>query len=145
MIWLISLHCLASFWMTAVIFFVQIVHYPLFLNVPFEARVAYGQAHQKAISWIVIPAMLIELGTFMALFSQLWQQWLFVLSGLFLLGIWLSTFLLQVPCHAKMLSDPQDVVLHRLVNTNWIRTLLWTLKTCAWAYMIGDLYLKGLL
>ena len=139
MIWLISIHFLASFWMTAVIFFVQIVHYPLFLKLPFEARIAYGQAHQKAISWIVIPAMLIELGTFLALFFQLWPQWLFVLSGLLLLGIWLSTFLLQVPCHAKMLQDPQDAVLQRLVNTNWIRTLFWTAKTFLWACLLWNL------
>ena len=46
--------------MMAVIWFVQIVHYPLFKLVPYNERVMYAQKHQQWISWIVMPAMLIE-------------------------------------------------------------------------------------
>jgi hypothetical protein len=51
------------------------------------------------------------------------------LLGLTLLaGIWASTFFLQVPCHLK-LSTGWDAATHRfLVQSNWIRTVLWTAR-----------------
>jgi hypothetical protein len=45
-----------------------------------------------------------------------------------LAGIWASTFLLQVPCHLR-LSAGWDAATHRfLVDSNWIRTIAWTLR-----------------
>jgi len=45
-----------------------------------------------------------------------------------LIGIWLSTFSLQVPAHDKLILKKNDLVIDRLVKTNWIRTVLWSLK-----------------
>jgi hypothetical protein len=43
-------------------------------------------------------------------------------------AIWLSTALLQVPCHNRlMLAFDRDAI-RLLVLTNWIRTLLWTAR-----------------
>jgi len=45
-----------------------------------------------------------------------------------LLGIWVATAVLSVPCH-HLLSLGHDVsVIERLINTNWVRTVLWTLR-----------------
>jgi len=40
--------------------------------------------------------------------------------------IWLSTFLLQVPCHRGLAAGFQVTVHRRLVRSNWIRTLAWS-------------------
>ena len=54
--------------------------------------------------------------------SALWM-------GLFLLlVIWLSTALLQVPCHNRLVNGFDPKIHHRLVKTNWIRTVAWSLR-----------------
>ena len=48
--------------------------------------------------------------------------------GLLLGLIWISTFLLQVPCHHE-LSKGNIIVIDKLIKTNWIRTIAWSIKT----------------
>jgi len=42
--------------------------------------------------------------------------------------IWLSTFTLQVPIHRRLQTGKDDARIRRLVSTNWIRTIAWTVK-----------------
>jgi hypothetical protein len=42
--------------------------------------------------------------------------------------IWVSTFAVQVPLHAKLAREFDRVVWHRLVTTNWLRTIVWTVR-----------------
>ena len=129
MITLNIIHFLSTFWMMAVIWFVQIVHYPLFKLVPYNERVMYAQKHQQWISWIVMPAMLIECLSLFFLKTYYLYDPTWILSVLCLVIIWASTFFLQVPCHQKLISDPKDPIIKKLVNTNWIRTVFWTIKS----------------
>ena len=122
-------HFFVSFWMMTVIWFVQIVHYPLFLYVPKIARVQYSQKHQQWISIIVMPAMLIELVTLLLLGNSLSYNMYWIIMLVSMIIIWSSTFFVQVPCHNQLLIDPQDIFIKRLVNSNWVRTIFWTLKT----------------
>ncbi len=124
-------HAAATLYMTGLIWFVQIVHYPLLGMVGNGEFTAYEQRHMTLTSWVVIPPMLAEVGTAALL---LWYRpagipsFLLWTGVVLLVVIWLSTFLLQVPCHEKLASafDPQ--VHRRLVSTNWIRTFAWTLR-----------------
>ena len=51
------------------------------------------------------------------------------LSGAVLVAIiWASTALIQVPCHAKLVEGFDARAHRRLVDTNWIRTIAWTLR-----------------
>ena len=123
------IHFLSSFWMCAIIWFVQVVHYPLFLTVPKFNRIEFSQKHQFYISFLVMPAMVIEVVT-LGYCGQLYgYSTLWLGLTILLILIWLSTFLLQVPCHQQLLHNPTDSVCHRLVQTNWIRTWLWSFKT----------------
>ena len=55
-----------------------------------------------------------------------WQVW----TGLALVGvIWLSTALLQVPLHNTLAAGFDADVHRRLVATNWIRTVAWSLRS----------------
>lgn len=122
-------HLTATLFMLGVIWFVQIVHYPLFATVGGADFHAYEQRHTALTTWVVAPPMLLEAFTALLIFwfrpigVEAWQLWI----GLTLLVIiWLSTALIQVPCH-EMLSQGFDPVVHqRLVTTNWIRTIAWS-------------------
>lgn len=123
-------HLGASLYMVGLIWFVQIVHYPLFGSVGNLEFPAYEQRHTVLTTWVVAPPMLMEGATAVLLIwfrptgTPVWSVWL----GLVLLGInWLSTAFIQVPCH-ELLSQVFDPVVHqRLVETNWLRTTAWSL------------------
>ena len=75
--------------------------------------------------------MLVEAGTALLLFwfrpagVSIWLVW----AGVILLaGIWMSTALLQVPCHETLAKGFDADVHHRLVSTNWIWTVAWSLR-----------------
>lgn len=121
-------HLLSTLMMTGLIWFIQRVHYPLFCQLPPEVFPHVELFHARRISWIVIPCMLVELGT--GIFFLMHEASIYSLVGVILIAIiWLSTFFLQVPCHQK-LADTYDVaVCRRLVSTNWIRTIAWSARS----------------
>ena len=129
---LFLLHLASTLFMTGVIWFVQIVHYPLFAGVGETGFATYEERHSWLTTLVVAPPMLVELATGVALLWRrpetipLWE----VALGLALIGvIWLSTYLLQIPRHT-VLSEGFDVTAHReLVTTNWLRTAVWSLRT----------------
>src|SRR3989338_3499444 len=125
-------HVVATVTMTGIIWFIQLVHYPLLKLVGKNEFFPYEISHTRRITFTVFPLMLIEL--FSGLFL-LWRRPPAVtlqetLIGAGLLGvIWLSTVFLQVPQH-HILARHFDAVAHeKLVNTNWVRVLAWSLRT----------------
>ena len=127
---LLVINTASTIFMTGVIWIVQIVHYPLFAKVGEAGYADYQKSHEFLITFVVGPPMLIELVTSVMLLylrppavsnALVW-------SGILLVGIaWLSTAFLQVPCHSR-LGQSFDSSAHQfLVNSNWIRTIAWTL------------------
>lgn len=102
------------------IWIIQILHYPSFRFVPAGNFPEFAKFHGGRISIIVIPLMFLELG--LALYNP--RPLILILVS----GVWLSTFLLQVPCHNKLGIAHDPVKVDRLITTNWIRTVLWSLK-----------------
>lgn len=115
--------------MTGLIWFVQVVHYPLFAEVGESRYREYHRSHMGRTTRVVAPVMMIELVTAVAAF---WLRPLnlsssFVVVGLVLLAtIWLSTFLLQVPAHEKLAKGFESRTYRALVMGNWIRTAAWS-------------------
>ena len=127
--------------MTGLIWFVQVVHYPLFAKVGPESFKEYEHAHQRQATWVVAPLMLIEAGTAAwlvmpwAAASRTWATW----SGLLLLlVVWLSTLLVQMPLHAALEVSGSRDAMKRLVRTNWIRTVAWTMRAVLAGLMIAQ-------
>lgn len=124
--------------MTGVIWFVQVVHYPLFAAAGQETFAAYERRHTALTTWIVGPPMLVEAGTagLLLWFRPLGVELSQVIAGIALLAVcWLSTALLQVPCHER-LSQGFDAIVHRrLVRTNWLRTVAWSLRALLTLWM----------
>lgn len=125
--------------MTGIIWLIQLVQYPFFAQVGAENFSKYHTSHRFWITPVVAPAMLVELITSILLVFYPPKNidskliWL----GLFLtLTVWASTFFLQVPIHEK-LAYGFDADAHRfLVNSNWIRTVAWSLHGVLVAYFV---------
>jgi hypothetical protein len=124
-------HAAATAVMTGLIWFVQVVHYPLLARVGAASFVEYEQAHMRRTTWVVAPAMFVEAATAAALPVVFPTQpgrtlaWV----GLALLAVvWMSTALLQVPCHRRLALGFDPKTVRRLVATNWIRTVCWSLR-----------------
>ncbi len=125
-------HLTATLFMTGVIWFVQIVHYPLFRLVGNSEFARYETAHTFWTTWVVAPPMLTEMATAVLLLlfkpkgvsdSILW------VNLALLAAIWLSTAFLQVPCHQQLSQGFDAATHHRLVVTNWLRTVCWTMRS----------------
>lgn len=128
---ILFLHAFSTLCMTGLIWFVQIVHYPLFDDVPEDGFAAYERKHQQRTTWVVAPLMFVELGTAGVLASgfvtAVPSTWAWTGLGL-ALTVWAATFLVSVPLHAKLQSGKNAEIIRRLVVTNWIRTALWTAR-----------------
>lgn len=127
--WLLLTNLACSLFMTGVIWFVQVVHYPLFERIGPDNFAWYQERHQRLTTRVVAPAMIMELAASFALVlgnpssSAFW-----VPSGMTLL-VWASTMLWQVPLHAKLASGFNQATWITLVASNWIRTIAWTLRS----------------
>ena len=129
---LVLVHAASTLFMTGLIWFVQIVHYPLSAAVGSEAFVAYQQAHMERTSWVVGPPMLVEAAAAVLMCWRLPRgvppelAWLGL--GLLVL-VWISTAVFQVPLHTTLLLGHDDATISKLVRSNWVRTVLWSLRS----------------
>ncbi|MGH3145447.1 MAG: hypothetical protein ACRDTR_06550, partial [Rubrobacter sp.] len=91
--------------MVGIVWFVQIVHYPLFSSVDEAGFPAYSRTHSRLTGLVVGPPMLAEAATTVALVLAPpagVPLWLAVVGLVLLAVIWLSTALLQSPRHREL-------------------------------------------
>ena len=124
------IHVASTAAMTGLIWFVQVVHYPLMARVGAQDYSLYQHAHMSRTTFVVAPLMLAELGSAIVLIPMLGSEnYPLTISGLTLvILIWISTAALQVPAHKGLTEGFADRAHRKLVRTNWIRTVLWTLR-----------------
>jgi len=114
--------------LTGLIWFVQIVHYPSFGKVPAEGFVKFHHFHTAATGSVVALPMLIELFLAFALLSVGFPKWgwlTWVALALVLL-VWLQTFFQFMPLHGKLSTGANAELVNKLVSANGWRTLAWT-------------------
>ena len=136
---LFTSHLLATAAMVGLIWFVQVVHYPLFAAVGSDGFARYEQLHQRRTSLVVGPLMAGEGASAVWLVlatphevSRLWP-----LLGLAALGvIHAGTVMLQVPQHTALAGGYNPARLSRLVRTNWVRTVGWSIRGIIVALMV---------
>jgi hypothetical protein len=123
-------HAAATLSMAGLIWFVQVVHYPLLAAVGPERFPEYTRRHADRTRWVVAPPMLVEGVTAVWLVARPaavpgWAAWL----GLGLAAVnWVSTAAVQIPCHTRLARGFDRAVHRRLVRTNWVRTAAWTAR-----------------
>lgn len=126
-------HAAATVFMTGLVWFVQVVHYPLHREVGTDSFAAYQRAHLARTGWVVGPPMAVEAvsATVLALRPAPGVPAALGWMGLALLAVvWGSTWGLQVPAHRALERlGKHHQTLGRLVRTNWLRTLAWTARS----------------
>jgi hypothetical protein len=110
------------------IWLVQLIIYPGFHRISSDEFNAYHLWYVKRISFIVLPLMIAEL-----VMAAWWLKSesgspFPTISAFLIFIVWLSTFVLQVPLHNRLKNGKDEVLIQRLVVSNWIRTLSWSLK-----------------
>jgi len=121
----------ASVGLVGLMWFLQVVHYPLFTRVGNDRFFAYELTHRWLVAFVVSPFMCVE---------AIAAAWLVVdtppgistgwaIVGLSLIAVpHLSTLFVQVPLHHKLSANFDPVLVRRLVRSQWIRTLAWTAR-----------------
>lgn len=118
---------LVDFGMVVLIWIVQLVVYPGFLFYAKEDLLRWHGQYTGAITIIVMPLMLGQLCLHgWKLYNQFSSMGLVIF--LLVLSTWAVTFLVSVPLHNQISSGVDiEVASAKLVSTNWIRTVQWTL------------------
>ena len=133
------LNFVTSFLMMGVIITTQIVNYPLFLSISKNDFNNFHSKYTNKITAIVIPLMITELILSIILLISI-QNYMTILIFTTISLIFISTIFIQVPIHKKIKKEFNKNLLNKLIQTNWIRTILWFVKSSASYNLI-----KGLL
>lgn len=132
-----------SLYMTGLIFFVQFVHYPLFELVGQQQFRAYAAAHTRRTGWVTAPVMCLEL------FASAWLAFhppdglplhLLWAAASFTVLLWTSTFFLQIPAHNQLAKGFSPAPWRKLLQTNWLRTTLWSLRSALLIFLMERLW-----
>ncbi len=129
--WVVLLQLASTLFMTGLIWFVQVVHYPLFAEVGREQFARYEALHTVQTGWVVMPVMLAELASAVLLVANppAAVGRVVPLIALALLGVvWLTTAVFSVPAHGTLGGGFVEAAHRSLVTTNWIRTAGWTAR-----------------
>ena len=141
---LLVLHLLASFALLGLIWTIQVLHYPLFARVETSAFAKYHAGHMRLTTLVVAPLVLLEFLTAGGLWYYGLRQGWFLASLVPLGVIWGSTFLLQVPLHARLALNFDAEIHRKLVRTNWLRTTAWSLRAaCLVMYLLYGISIEG--
>lgn len=116
--------------------FVQLVHYPLFYEVPSEIFTRYSSLHQHRTSCVVVPSMLGEMvtGIWLLIVTPL-SPILIVLSALLLLN-WILTGAFAVPLHRALSKKKLDQTIGQLIVVHWFRTVFWSSRVVLLGFLL---------
>ncbi len=135
---LFSVNLVSTSIMVGVIWTIQIVHYPFFHRADKNDFGQHMDFHRGRISYIVVPVMLVELVSAIGLvvfYSEF--QYEFIAGLIFLILIWISTVVIQVPSHSRLANGYNQNEAGKLVRRNWIRTIFWSLRLAILLYILS--------
>lgn len=139
-------NCAATLFMVGLIWYVQVVHYPLFAMVGRDQFEGFHALHVDATTRVVALPMVLEGTTSLVLAWFPPSPNLAVLCwiGLGLVAVlWVSTAIRQVPIH-NVLSVGFDHKAHRsLLISNWIRTAAWSIRGALMLYVSSQVFQGG--
>ncbi len=118
---------LVDFGLVILIWMTQLIVYPSFKYYDELQLVAWHQKYTVAISFIVMPLMLLQV----VLHSyQLYTSfnWFAVVAIFLIILTWFNTFAVAVPLHNQISKNTNSLAAaEKLVNINWYRTIMWSL------------------
>ena len=127
-------HAAVTWFLCGLIWTIQLVHYPSFGDVGREGFETFHHAHLQRITALVALPMLFELVTGGLVVWAPVPRASAIIGLLLLAVIWAATAFVQVPLHDALARGPDGEIIKRLVQTNWVRTVAWTVRAglAAW-------------
>lgn len=113
--------------LVVLIWMVQNIIYPAYHSIDTMIFKEWHAKYSGQITKIVAPLMLVQIGLAAAL-ALFEFGWLTLIHFLLVVATWAVTFFISVPLHGvlnKVGKDPFTI--DKLINSNWARTVLWTL------------------
>lgn len=115
-----------DFGLVVLIWLVQLIIYPSFLHYSPAELAVWHPKYSNLITLVVGPLMLAQVTLVGA---DLWQRfsWLTLISAILVGLMWATTAFLSVPIHNAIgTGNASPATLARLIDTNWYRTIGWT-------------------
>ena len=134
MIWL-TLQLISCAFLSGLIWTVQVLQYPTFKFVSETQFQRFHGFHTKRITFVVLPMMVLELVTGAALVLNAADSIMLWLNLFGIVLIWLCTFFISVPLHNLLAQEGNTKTIERLISTNWVRTILWSVRLCLLLYV----------
>ena len=106
---------------------IQLIVYPSFLFYTAKELVTWHKIYTKTIALIVIPLMLGQLG--ITIYQVFLVQNIFTFTSIVLVVfLWGITLLKFAPMHQQISEGNTHIqLLKKLVQNNWIRTIIWNI------------------
>ena len=117
-----------SWGLLILIWLVQIIIYPGLARIPSNDFVNYHAWYVTRMTMVVLPLMIGEIIIAIAWFFLQNNLFYPIVAGGLIILVWCSTFTFQVPIHKSLQAGKDQSKIRRLVTTNWIRTVAWSLK-----------------
>ena len=115
-----------DFAMFVLIWVVQLIVFPVFRQIESGSFSTWHRSYCNKIGFFVLPLMVAQLieSASACFFVGALLDWT-KLSAVFC--TWLATFFVSAPLHRRLAKHGKDqILIGRLVSTNWIRTFLWS-------------------
>ncbi len=128
------MNAVATLAMVGLIWFVQVVHYPMLALLDAEDMAE----HQRRTGYVVFVPMAVEALTTALLLVERPDgvpAAAAAIGAALVAVIWLSTALIQVPRHRALAAGADEV--GRLVAGNWVRTIAWSGRAAVVAWMLA--------
>jgi hypothetical protein len=117
-----------AWYMTGVVWFAQLVHYPLLDRGDASAFTTFARDYQRRTLWALTPALAGEIAGTVAL-AWLWPSAQSLTGLATLAAIWVSTCVWLIPAHIKLKQGYDRAAHRRLMRSNLPRAFLWTLRS----------------
>jgi hypothetical protein len=126
---------------TGLIWTIQLVHYPGFLRIDIAQHKDYHHFHVKAITPLVAFSMLGELVCSIWLIFRVGAEapYLVGSGAVLIMAIWIHTAAIAVPLHNRLSRNYSIRTTQQLIRANWCRTILWSLKTMIYGFLMLSL------
>lgn len=132
------LHMAATWAMVGFIWTIQVLQYPLMAEVPRDGFRRFEEVHQRRVTAVIalFGPLEVVMASLVFLTVDTVPSWLSFGSGAVLAAIWTSTAFFYAPLHARLAEGFDEHLHRRLVDTNWLRTIAWTARGVAAAWML---------
>lgn len=122
-----DIRLLVSFGLLILIWMVQLIVYPSFRFMSSTQLIAWHTKYTPRITAVVAPLMLAQLGiSLLYIYTEIDLANAFHLA--LVISVWIITFGIFIPIHDKIQKGlGEDAMLKKLVELNWIRTVIWSI------------------